>query len=76
MMVLCCLPSMAAVKIDCQPNVTVEYDKPELLEFLSGNFGPMNALCERGGMLERVIYERTKAIFAYFNLPFSAPAPQ
>jgi hypothetical protein len=35
----------------------------------------MNVMCERGGMFERLIYERTKAIFTYFNLPFDAPAP-
>lgn len=75
MMVLSCLPSIAAVKVDQRPNVIVEYDRMELLQFLRANFAPMNAMCERGGMFERLIYERTKAIFEYFKLPFDAPAP-
>lgn len=29
-----------------------------------------NEMCERAGMSERQIYERTKAVFGYFNLPF------
>jgi hypothetical protein len=74
-MVLCCLPSIVAVKVDRQPNVKVEYDRLELLEFLRANFGPMNAMCERGGLLEHLIYARTKAIFEYFRLPFDAPPP-
>jgi hypothetical protein len=75
MMVLSCLPSIAAVKVDPQPKVTVEYDRLELLIFLRANFVPMNVMCERGGMFEQLIYERTKAIFAYFNLPFDVPTP-
>jgi hypothetical protein len=43
-MVLCCLPSIVAVKVDQQPQVKVEYDRLELLEFLRGNFGAMNAM--------------------------------
>lgn len=72
MMVLSCLPSIAAVKVDQAPNVVVEFDRIELLEFLRADFGPMNAICERGGMFEQLIYERTKAIFEYFKLPFDA----
>lgn len=73
-MVLCCLPSIAAVKIDRQPNVAVEYDQLELLEFLRANFDPMNALCERGEMFEPLVYDRTKAIFEYFKVPFDHTA--
>ena len=74
-MVLCCLPSMAALKVDQQPLVKVEFDPLELLEFLRADFLPMNAMCERGGMFDRLIYVRTRAIFEYFKLPFDAPAP-
>jgi len=74
-MVLCCLPSIAAVKIDRQPNVAVEYDRLELLEFLRANFVPMNAMCERGGMFERLTFDRTNAIFEYFKVPFDAAPP-
>lgn len=75
MMVLCCLPSIAAIKIDGRPNVAVEYDRLELLHFIGNDFVPMNSICERGGMFERLIYDRTKAIFGYFNLPFDAEPP-
>ncbi|MBI4662624.1 MAG: hypothetical protein HY735_27745 [Verrucomicrobia bacterium] len=53
----------------------VEFDRLELLEFLRANFGPLNAMCERGGMFENLIYARTKAIFEYFGLPFDSPLP-
>ncbi len=74
-MVLCCLPSIVVVKVDRQPNVKVEYDRLELLEFLRADFLHMNAMCARGGMFERLIYARMKAIFKYFGLPFDAPPP-
>jgi len=36
----------------------------------------MNLMCEQAGMPERGIYDRTKAVFQYFNLPFDAdPLP-
>ena len=75
MMVLCCLPSISAVKVDQQPEVSVEYHRMELLQFISADFGPMNAICERGGMFEDRIYDRTKAVFGYFDLPFDAAPP-
>jgi hypothetical protein len=75
-MVLCCLPSMASLKSDRATNVAVEFDRIELLHFLRGDFGPMNALCERGGMFEGLIYDRTQAIFACFGLPYDGgPRP-
>lgn len=75
MMVLCCLPSIAAVKLDQNPRVNVEYDALELLRFISADFVHMNLMCDRGGMFELGIYERTKAVFEYFSLPFDAPPP-
>jgi len=33
---------------------------------------PMNEMCERAGMTEQQIFERTRAVFEYFNLPFDA----
>ena len=74
-MVICCLPSIAAVTVDHRPAVAVTFDALELVQFLRTNLGPMNALCARGGMFERPIYERTKALFAYFQLPFDFPPP-
>jgi hypothetical protein len=75
MMVLCCLPSISAVKVDQQPEVSVEYQKMELLQFISADFGPMNVMCERGGMFEDRIYDRTKSVFGYFDLPFDVAPP-
>ena len=75
MMVLSCLPSIVAMKVDGKPNVTVEYDRLELLHFLSRDFGPMNAICDRAQMFERGIYGRTKAVFEYFGLPFDTELP-
>jgi hypothetical protein len=75
MMVLCCLPSISAVKVDQQPEVSVEYHKMELLQFISADFGPMNVMCERGGMFEDRIYDRTKSVFGYFDLPFDVAPP-
>lgn len=74
MMVLCCLPSLTAMKVDGRPDVAVEYDRLELLRFLRGDFLPMNAICERAQMFERLIYDRTEAIFKYFDLPFDGGA--
>ena len=47
----------------------------EVVQFISGGFVPMNEMCERAGMSERQIFERTKAVFEYFNLPFDAGSP-
>lgn len=48
----------------------------EVVQFISCGFVPMNEMCERAGMSERQIFERTKAVFEYFNLPFDAGPPQ
>jgi hypothetical protein len=74
-MVLCCLPSIAAMKVDGRPTVAVAYDGLELVHFIGNDFGPMNVLCDRAEMGERRIYDRTKAVFEYFNLPFDAEPP-
>lgn len=75
MMVMCCLPSIAALKIDGRPNVAVKYDPLELVRFIGRDFGPMNIMCDRAGLSERQIYDRTKAVFEYFQLPFDAEPP-
>lgn len=76
MMVMCCLPSIVAVKVDGRPNVAVNYDRLELLQFLSKDFMPMNEMCDRANMSERNIYDRSKGVFGYFDLPFDAEPPQ
>lgn len=70
--VLCCLNSLQSVAVKGNPNVQVAYDPSELLNFLGRHFGPMNEMCERAGLSESAIYTRTKRIFKYFDLPFSA----
>ena len=70
MMVMCCLDSLDALKVQGQPQVQVQINPLEVVQFISGSFVPMNEMCERAGMSERQIFERTKAVFEYFNLPF------
>ena len=74
-MVMCCLPSIADIKVDGNPIVGVEYDPLELVRFVGRDFAPMNLICERAEMSERGIYDRTKAVFEYFRLPFDAEPP-
>ncbi|MCX6840022.1 MAG: hypothetical protein NTX35_19740 [Verrucomicrobia bacterium] len=75
MMVMCCLDSLDALKVQGQPQVQVQINPMEVVQFISGGFVPMNEMCERAGMSERQIFERTKAVFEYFNLPFDAGPP-
>jgi len=76
MMVMCCLDSMDALKVQGRDQVQVSVEPLEILHFISGGFVPMNELCERAGMSERQIFDRTKAVFEYFNLPFDEEAPE
>ena len=73
---MCCLTSITSLTVDGQTEVGVEHDRLELLRFLASDFAPMNELCDRGHMFERLIYERSKALFLYFNLPFDEPPPE
>jgi hypothetical protein len=75
-MVLCCLPSLAAVARQGRPLVGVELDPFELLRWVAADFDPMNALCERADHSERAIYDRSKAVFEYFGFPYDAPPPE
>ena len=74
-MVACCLNTLTAVKTDNQPQVALHHDRMEMVLFLSRDFGAMNSICERAGMFESVIYNRSKRLFEYFALPFDAPPP-
>jgi hypothetical protein len=73
--VMCCMSSITAIQVDGQSQVGVQHDPLELLRFLSRDFVFMNAICDRGEMFERLIYDRSKAIFDYFGLPFDAEPP-
>jgi hypothetical protein len=69
-MVMCCLPSINTKQVDGQPQVAVTCEPLDLLTFLKRDFLPMNRMCERAGMFEERIYERSKTVFEYFGLPF------
>jgi hypothetical protein len=45
----------------------------QLLRFVAADLGPMNLMCERAGLSERAIYDRTKAVMEHFGFPFEAP---
>jgi hypothetical protein len=75
-MTMCCLPSINAMQVDGKTKVAVTCDPLDLLNFIKRDFMPMNLMCERAEMFERGIYDRTKAVFEYFKLPFDAPPPE
>jgi hypothetical protein len=74
-MAACCLSSVNTTQVDGQTQVEITCDPMAILRFLKRNFLPMNLMCERAEMFERGIYDRTKAVFEYFNLPFDAEPP-
>ena len=75
MMVMCCLESLDALKVKGQSQVKVSISPLEVVRFISGGFVPMNEMCEHARMIECQIFDRTKAVFEYFNLPFDAGPP-
>jgi len=74
-MVMCCLPSLVSVARDGRKLVGVPLDPMTLLRFVADDFGPMNEMCDRAGLSERAIYDRTKAVMEFFSFPFDAPPP-
>jgi hypothetical protein len=74
-MTLCCLPAINTMQVDGQIQVAVTCEPLDLLNFIKRDFMPMNLMCERAGMFEERIYDRTKAVFEYFNLPFDPWPP-
>ena len=74
-MTMCCMNSLTAIKVDGSPQVQVEYEPMELLQFLARDLNHMNAMCDRGEMFESLIYDRSKAVFEYFGLPFDVAPP-
>jgi hypothetical protein len=71
-MAVCCLPSLTSMQVEGQSQAAVSCDPADLLGFLKRDLPPMNMICERAGMFEDRIYDRTKAVFEYFGLPFDA----
>ena len=66
----CCLRQITSLTTDGSAKCGVEVDPSELAHWIGSCFAPMNSLCERAQMTERGIYDRSKAIFEYFKLPF------
>jgi hypothetical protein len=67
--VMCCMGSLDAVAMKGQSHSRIAYDPMELAGFVSRHFEPMNQMCERAGLSEQAIFERTKHVFEYFRLP-------
>ena len=74
-MTMCCLSEMTTLQVDGQSKVVATCDPLALLNFIKRDFVPMNTICERAEMFEERIYDRTKAVFGYFNLPFDTEPP-
>jgi len=73
-MVACCLSSVNTMQVDGKTQMAVTFDTMAVLDFLKRDFVPMNLKCERAEMFEERIYDRSKAVFEYFGLPFEDKA--
>lgn len=71
-MTMCCVPEVNTMQVDGKTKVAVTCDPATILSFLKTDFLPMNLMCERAEMFEDRIYDRTKAVFDFFGLPFEA----
>ena len=71
MMVFCCMKSFTAFKVDNLEQCAVQCDPMEVAAFIAQDFAPINLMCERAGMFESLIEQRTKDILAHFGLPVS-----
>jgi hypothetical protein len=74
-MTMCCLPEVSTMQVDGQTQMAVTCAPLDLINFIKRDFMPMNLMCDRAEMFERGIYDRTKAVFEYFSLPFDAEPP-
>jgi hypothetical protein len=74
-MTMCCMPSIESVQVDGQVLVKVICEPLDLVEFIKNGLMPMNLMCERAKMFERLIFDRAKAVFEYFGLPFDEEPP-
>jgi hypothetical protein len=74
-MVMCCLPDVSTLQVDGKTKVAITFDPLDVLNFIKHDFMPMNLMCDRAEMFERGIYDRSKAVFEFFGLPFDAEPP-
>jgi hypothetical protein len=56
--------------------LAVTFNPLDVLNFIKHDFMPMNLMCDRAEMFERVIYDRSEAVFEYLGLPFDAEPPE
>ena len=75
-MVTCCLPDVNTMQVDGDTKVAITFDPLDVLNFLKHDLMAIYAMCDRAEMFERGIYERSKAIFEHFGLPFDAEPPE
>lgn len=75
LMVYCCLENQTILKVEGQANYGTLISPLDLVRFISDDFPAMNEMCERAGMTEREIYNRSKAVFEYFGFPFNVGPP-
>jgi hypothetical protein len=75
LMVYCCLEDQTVLKVEGQPNYGTLINPSDVVRFISDDFRGMNDMCERAGMTEREIYNRSKAVFEYFEFPFNVAPP-
>ena len=73
-----CVDRITAIKDDDAPErvVTNPDDKFEFVGFLAQNLATMNIICERAKMFDTLVYDRSKAVFEYFGLPYGAERPE
>ena len=74
-MTMCCLPDINVMQKVGEIQVAVTCEPLDLLNFLKQDFLPMNLMCERAGMFEERIFDRTKTVFEYFGMPFEPGLP-
>ena len=66
----CCMKNITALKVGDQPQVQVEFEPTELLQFLADDLVHMNSICDRAQMFEHLVEQRTQDVFDYFGLPY------
>lgn len=67
---MCVLEEVTAIQVDGQKKVAVQFDPREIITLLWTDLQHMNQICDRAQLSEQSVYQRTKAVFEYFGLPF------
>ena len=70
LLVFSCMDNLTTIKVDGRAECGVEFDPVVVATFLGDAFPAMNLLCDRAGLPEPRVFERTRQIFDYFQLPF------